>query len=581
MRRLAQVGVVVGGLVAALGIARAVMLSDLFWRNPLANARFRVLTEFDAKEFAAAISRDGKFVAFLSDRDGPVDVWITKLGSGQFRNVTRGTVPELVNPSVRTVGFSPDGASVLFWMRRPGATGANDISIWSVPNWAQDPQLFLDGVAEASWSNAGTSLVYHTPGPGDPTFVRNLANGADHRILVAPSGLHAHFPVWSPDDSFIYVVLGAVPDAMDIWRIKSTGGAPERLTFHNARVSHPVFLNHSTIAYLVTTADGSGPRIYGLDLASHRTHRLSVGLEEYTSLSATGDGRKLVATVARFKGSVWRVPIAEEVVTIAAAQPIVLPAARALSPRLGPGYVLFVSSNDTGETIVKVADGRTTELWNAPGARIVGVPAISPDGSRITFAAEQNGKARLFIMNGDGSNVSAVPNIHEPRGAPAWSPDGRSIAIAQLVDGSPRIVRVEASGRAISPLVPEYSIDPAWSPDGRVLIYSGADIGTNFQLKSLSLDGSSGAVINLTLTRGERRVRFMPGGRALIVLKGGIEHKDFWLLDLDTGVERQITAFEPGVHVRDFDVSRDGREIVFDRIEETSDLVLVDIPEAR
>ena len=44
--------------------------TERFWRNPIANARFQTVTDFDGLEQAAAVSRDGHFVAFLSDRDG-------------------------------------------------------------------------------------------------------------------------------------------------------------------------------------------------------------------------------------------------------------------------------------------------------------------------------------------------------------------------------------------------------------------------------------------------------------------------------------------------------------------------------
>ena len=75
---------------------------------------------FGGTEQAAAVSRDGRFVAFLSDRDGRMDVWVTQVGTGQFYDLTRGRVRELVNPSVRTLGFSPDGSLVTFWARGAG-----------------------------------------------------------------------------------------------------------------------------------------------------------------------------------------------------------------------------------------------------------------------------------------------------------------------------------------------------------------------------------------------------------------------------------------------------------------------------
>src|SRR5438034_613065 len=127
-------------LTAALGVlALAGTLvwlldrADYFWQNPLSNARFVPLTDFEGREHAAAISRDGKFVAFLSDRDGPVDAWVTQVGTGQFHNLTRGKVRELVNPDIRTIGFSPDTTLVTLWTRRLSASKAADIGVWAVP----------------------------------------------------------------------------------------------------------------------------------------------------------------------------------------------------------------------------------------------------------------------------------------------------------------------------------------------------------------------------------------------------------------------------------------------------------------
>ena len=57
-----------------------------------------------------------------------------------------------------------------------------------------------------------------------------------------------------------------------------------------------------------------------------------------------------------------------------------------------------------------------------------------------------------------------------------------------------------------------------------------------------------------------------------------MRHKNLWLIDLDTGAERQLTDFAPDFEVRDFDVSPDGREIVVEQVREHSDIVLVDVP---
>ena len=62
-----------------------------------------------------------------------------------------------------------------------------------------------------------------------------------------------------------------------------------------------------------------------------------------------------------------------------------------------------------------------------------------------------------------------------------------------------------------------------------------------------------------------------------MVMRGEIQHKDLWLLDLETGAERRLTKLPVDFNVRDFDVSPDGREIVLERVQEHSDIVLVDL----
>jgi dipeptidyl aminopeptidase/acylaminoacyl peptidase len=70
----------------------------------------------------------------------------------------------------------------------------------------------------------------------------------------------------------------------------------------------------------------------------------------------------------------------------------------------------------------------------------------------------------------------------------------------------------------------------------------------------------------------------LPGGRALVLLRGEIQHKNLWLIDLETGAERQLTNLTPDFDIRDFKISPDGREVVLERVQERSDVVLMDLP---
>jgi Tol biopolymer transport system component len=117
-----------------------------------------------------------------------------------------------------------------------------------------------------------------------------------------------------------------------------------------------------------------------------------------------------------------------------------------------------------------------------------------------------------------------------------------------------------------------------WAPDGRFLVYSGPDIGTTFSVKGVTAGAAAHPLPALTLTRGARHLAFLPGRRALVFLQGEIEHKNLWLINLETGAERQLTHLTPDFDIGDFDISPDGREVVLERVEERSDVVLLDLP---
>jgi len=564
----------------AIGVILRLQKTEYFWRNPIAAAHFQTVTDLDGVAQAAAVSRDGHFVAFLSDRDGQMDVWVTQVGSGEFHNLTRGSAPELVNPSVRTMGFTPDGSLVTFWVRKQGSSSSGDISIWAVPTLGGQPRPYLEGVAEFDWSHDGSRLTYHTPGPGDPLFVSDGSRRLEGPpIFTAPAGLHCHFPLWSPDSAYIYFVQGALPDKLDIWRIRPTGGAPERITSHAGRVTHPVLLDGRMLMYLASDADGSGPWLYSMDVERRIPHKLTSGLDRYTSLAASADGRRLVVTQASPKRTLWRLRLADSGGEASAAARISLTTGTGFSPRQGPDYLLYVSATSTSESIWKLANGAETELWSGLGARIFGGPAISPDGRTIAFSVQQHEQKLLYVMQADGTNARIVTNSLDLQGAPAWAPDGQSITSSAEDHGVPRLFRIPVDGPAPALFVQEYSVDPAWAPDGRFVVYSGPDIGTTFSVKAVTSGAGVQLLPALTLTRGARHLTFLPGGRALLFLQGDIQHKNLWRMDLETGAKQQLTNLPPDFDIRDFDVSPDGREVVLERVQERSDVVLLDLPD--
>ena len=564
---------------AVLASATALWLqrSEYFWKSPIAGARLQAITDFDGVAEAAAVSRDGRLVAFLSDKDGPMDVWVTQVGSGEYHNLTQGTVSGLVNPSIRTLAFSPDASLVTFWLRHPDISGRENIGTWAVPTLGGRPRPYLDGVAEFDWSRDGSQLAFHTSAPGDPLYISQDGRPADATpIFTAASGLHSHFPLWSPDGAFIYIVHGSIPDKLDLWRIPSTGGTPDRITSRNGPLLYPVLLDGQTLLYLANDPDGSGPWLYSLDGRRRIPHRLTSGPELYTSLAASADGRHLAVTIANPRRTLWHMRLADS--TTSQPTRIPLSTGAGFSPRLGPNYLLYVSAAGSGESLWKFANGAGTQLWHASGARIIGGPAISSDGRSIAFSVRQDGRSLLNIMQADGTSAHVLSNSLDLDGTPAWSPDGRFITTAAKVHGAPHLVEVPVNGRSPTVLVAGYSTDPAWSPDSRFVLYSGPDIGTTFAVKALPAEASTPPLPALTLTRGARHLAFLRDGKSLVFLQGDIQHKNLWQMDLQTGAQRPLTNLPPGFEVSNFDVSPDGREIAFERVQEHSEVLMLDLP---
>jgi Tol biopolymer transport system component len=571
-RRLHWVVSIVALIIAAVVIAWYVKRSDYWWSNPLAKARFTPLTDFPGTEGDAAISRDGKFVTFLSDRDGPFDVWVGQIGTGNFNNLTKGQIADMRNPEVRSLGFSPDGSLISFWVR-----ATNRTTTWAVPTMGGPTRTYLDG-PELDWSPDGTRMVYHTSADGDPLFVTEPNEKVGKQIYVADRGVHCHFPLWSVDGDFIYFVQGFPPDEMDIWRIRSTGGSPERITFHNSRVAYPTFLDERTLLYTSREADGSGPWLYGIDVDYRVPHRISFGVERYTSIAATADRQRLVASVANPDANLWRIPISTGIVEETGSSRITLPAVRGLAPRIGPNYMLYLSSTGGDDGIWKLANGAAVELWNGSLGRVLVGPAIAPNGLGIAFTAQKSGRNRLYYMKSDGTEVTELAPSLNVRGAPSWPPFGKWLTVAGDQGNGVSLFKVPLDGGPAIQFVNEPATNPVWSPDGEFVVYAGIEVGTRFSLKAATAEGKPYRIPEITLSRGSSRFSFLPRQPVLVVLEGEFWHKNFWSIDLVNGKRRQLTNLDKEFLLGDFDISPDGQQIIFGRLKESSNLIMIDLP---
>lgn len=250
-------------------------------------------------------------------------------------------------------------------------------------------------------------------------------------------------------------------------------------------------------------------------------------------------------------------------------------------------------------------------------------PSISPDGQKVIYSSDQNGKYNIYVTTLDGQTTRLThADAHELH--PAWSPDGQlfaflrisddgfDVVVSPLAGGAERkVARIEHLGVAAphdDVLLAQGSPGPAWSPAGTELAFTYGIPETSsgpihvLQLNSgqqrvlthpangaydfypaYSPDGkwlafcrlhsnSTSSIYVVPASGGAERpvskedqdlrgLAWMPDGRFLILSSNRAGTQRLWSVGLDNG--RMSPFPTAGTSARDPSVSRDGKWVVY------------------
>lgn len=463
---------ILAGILALVAMVPWILKRDqIAPDNPFANATFTRLTDYTGAELDAAISPDGKFVAFLSDQDGYFSAWLLQVGTGKAIRLTPESEDE--RAPLRSLDFSWDGSEI--WL-----AGTEKRKVRMLPLVGGQPRVFLgDKVVNPIWSPDGSRMAYHTLEAGDPIFVADPDGGNAHQIFRERPDLHNHFLNWGDGREWIYFIHGTpATREMDLFRIRASGGNPERLTQQNSDMRDPTRLGKGMMLYLARESDGSGPWIWAYDIERKRSRRITWGLESYTSLSASADGRRLVATVGNPKAGLWTVPILDTVAGERDVKPFALPSTRALTPRIRGTALYYLSSHGAGDGLWRFQDGKTVEIWRGSEGGLLQPPAVSSDGRRIAIVTRKEGKRRLRLLTADGAESTALAPEIDIEGSADWSPDGNWIVTGGKDGKGEGVFKIPTDGGAPVRLTSGVGRNPVWSPDGKLIAYAGPNVFT-------------------------------------------------------------------------------------------------------
>lgn len=215
-------------------------------------------------------------------------------------------------------------------------------------------------------------------------------------------------------------------------------------------------------------------------------------------------------------------------------------------------------------------------------------PVWSPDRVRVAFVSQEGsstiGEGSLYIVDGNGANLTEVVVGVRPDVAPAWSPDGSRIAFIGGTDeaGAPAIATrsircVELATGAVTDLSHGMITNPAsptWSPAGDRIAFVSRRQGEGFPI---DVRYPVGAVYVSTVSTGEiamvapsngfgaRRVAWSPSRDALLIFTRAdgatVGNEGVTLLDLQAG--KRPFVFGSGQDVSTPVWSPDGNRFAF------------------
>lgn len=141
-------------------------------------------------------------------------------------------------------------------------------------------------------------------------------------------------------------------------------------------------------------------------------------------------------------------------------------------------------------------------------------PAVSPDGQRIVFAAEQGSDQDIFTIHINGGDQRRLTSGGGEDLDPVWSPDGSQILFSSDRSGQRNLYIMNADGSNVRQLTTTGSLGRSdWSPDGRTIAYYAGPRGGE-AIFLINSDGSNQR--QLTDGRGDKAPSFSPDGNWIV-----------------------------------------------------------------
>jgi eukaryotic-like serine/threonine-protein kinase len=527
---------------------------------------------------SVSISPDGKFITYAQVEAGQRSLWTKAIATGSAVQIVPPTENDLYNTT-----FSPNGDYV-YYQRQEGQP-----TLYQVPVLGGASKKILAEIySQITFSPAGQQFAFLRSGPdkNKTQLIVVNADGSGERVLAErPSSERVRSPAWSPDGATI-VVLAARREGEKSKRLLLS------LTVKDGKEQLSVELSQRLQGFndlrwlkegkgLVLTAyeeDSSNNQIWQVEYPSGELRRITNDLANYPSLSLTADNRMLAANQVENYANLWLTPLrAGE-----PAQQITrgnqrwglwglrwMPDGRIVYGAMNNNKVDLWLMNAGGRNARQVTDDALGELN----------PLVTPDGRSLIFVSTRFGKFNLWRTALDGSNPQQLTTGEtEP-----WfdlSPDGRWVVFLSREAQIVKLCKIALEGGSPVQLHEGHLTRPSISPDGKLIACLSRDT-QSAQSKLALLRFEGGAPVKTFEGRFANNnslpLRWMPGGRAVLYVDTRQSSTNLWRLPLNGSPPQQVTNFNDTKleRIMNFDLSRDGKQLVIARSSQNADVVLI------
>jgi eukaryotic-like serine/threonine-protein kinase len=542
---------------------------------------------------SAAISSDGKWLAYVQDDKAGHALWVHQLGTGSTAQVLAGTQQEIAG-----LTFSVDG-NYLYFVKRDESVGLG--TLFQVPSLGGTPtQRVVDVDSPISFSPDGKRFVFvrqSSKGKTSNLIIAN-ADGSGEKILSTlndPANFSTNGPAWSPDGARIavsetptgdfqkYTLETVAVDSGTKTRLGSKDwGAPRQMAW---------FPDGSAIAFAAPADKMSvNPQIWQVGYPDAEARRITNDLNFYNGTTITADGSALatvqVSLMANLSitnfGSVISFTSPRQVTSgVGRADGLGgitwAPGDKIIYGYYSGGAIHFASVAPDGSKLHDLALNAVQPVW----------PDACGDGLHFVYSARNQSQGiSVWRADIDGGNSKQL-STGDLDILPACSPDGKFVLYSDA-SNSGRMMRVGIDGGAPTPVTKDFMQSARVSPDNQtVAAFYRPDPGKPPKIAIVGLEGgeirSLYEVPNETIMGsgdGGHKLEWTKDGKNVIYAVYTDEAASVWAQPIGVPgappvAPKRIASFPSETQVWAVTISPDGKQVLYSSGVNATDAVLI------